>query len=822
MIRLLSILLFCLLWVLPAGAVSFESIMVRGTMTDTISWNHGSVGTPTVPAQIQLSVGTGDSGVGNGNQPICINWFKCSQYNLNSNSPTILDANQYPNAGTMTDTMSWNPIKQTPLSYYSGNWEELWTGGPFQINNDSGITIVSDPQSCSNGDGSGNAGHFKGTNCDVIFSYGSNPGGNAVIPIGTWGTTTPVSGAALFRSSDKTAYLAGQVFLPEYISILKSLNPLAIRTMGMSFPVQNAENVASWSDRLPMTAASWGAQNWIPNDWAGADTTHTDNYVLGSYTNMPGTWTDSELFQASFTHGSNAGLTITGAANDSGNSEVRLTVSSTSTLTTNQNVLVSNCQSNSPPTVYEITVESGTTLDLQGTTYSSAWANCPASGGGNGLLTTTTVNVGSRGAKFVLPIAGLFGNPGIANGDNGTFIYDALLGILVYSSGGISAGLPPETHIAMANESGRPLWFNFHPYWHAADVTSFIDYANANLTTDLYVEFDNENWNYNYQGQVWQQRGEAIGLPSGSNTASYSYIGLQIRVLFGAATAAWTGGSAHLHRVNAAQESGSPALFASLQFSGSNLCGTSCGNSTYQSKIGTDYNASPNRPQDYSDAYAIATYFNGAQSGGNQFNALSQITGTCNGTTCTGLIAAASCYAAPSSSTCGSGGTSALALQFMDTDNRSGQLIGETGCTYPTNVTNLFTVSCSQSAIWGGAGGWNAQALADGKKLLAYEGGFSNYGPTAAYLTSLGDGNATADATNINNLEVAYRSSSLFYATYIYWNTIWFSNSQVAGNSNLSIQNGPTVGIGAQNWGMVTSIMPLATWQNYNAFEAIN
>jgi hypothetical protein len=269
--------------------------------------------------------------------------------------------------------------------------------------------------------------------------------------------------------------------------------------------------------------------------------------------------------------------------------------------------------------------------------------------------------------------------------------------------------------------------------------------------------------------------------------------------------------------VNAAQAAGNPSNFATYQFSGSALCGTSCGNSTYQSIIGTDYDASPNRPQDYSDDYAIATYFQGAQAQGNN-GTLSQISGTCNGSICTGLIAAASCYAAPSNSTCGTGGTSALALQFADNDTRSGTYIGSSGCTWGPGYP-LFTVICLQTNV---SAGWNTQATTDRKSLIAYEGGWASYGPSAAYLSSIGDGNASTDATNINNLLIAYRSSSLFYNTYLYWNSTWFGNSQVVGNSNLGIQGAGGIGVNSQNWFMTLTIMPLVTYQNYNAFQTIN
>lgn len=785
-----------------------------------------SSGATPAAAQILLSLGQADLGGTLGSQPTCINWLKCTQYNLNGNSPTILDANLYPNNGAVTNTMSWATILLPASSYYSGNWEIIWTGGPFQINVDNGITIVSDPQSCSNGDSSGNVSHLKGTNCDVTYSYGANPSGNAQIPPGTWGTGTPVSGVALIRTSDKAAYLAGQIFTPEFLNILSALNPLVLRAMGMGFNVQQTENESSWGARLPSTAASFQMGNgyWIPNDWAGSDTTHTDNYILTSYPNMPGSWTNSELFQASFTNGSNPALTITGAANDSGNSEVRLTVSSTSALSTNQQVLVSNCAESLPPTVYTITVENGTTLDLQGTTYSSIWNDCPQSGGGNGLLTTTTVNVGSRGAKFVLPMNSILSSPGIANGDTGTFVYDALLGVLLYSNGGIYGGLPPEMMVALANEAGKPLWFNIPPLWQTADVTSAIDYFNSNLNGDLYLEFNNENWNFATMGaQLFTQRGLGIGLITSSNEAMYSYIGLEIRQLFGAATSAWTKGSSHLHRVNAAQACCDTASdFSTYQLSGSVLCGTSCGNSTYQSKVGTDYDVSPNRPMDYSDAYSVATYFQGAQAQGGA-PTLASINGTCNGTVCTGLIASASCYASPSSTTCGTGGTAQLGLNFIDTDTRSGTYIGYSGCLWNVAGANSFTIGCMNNSSTGYAYQWNAQAAADGKQLIAYEGAWSGYGPTAAQLTALGDGNASTDATNINNLLIAYRSSSLFYTTYIFWNTTWFANSQAVGNSQLGIQgSGSSIPVGVQNWQLVTGIMPLATYQNYNAFEAIN
>src|SRR5581483_2662680 len=124
------------------------------------------------------------------------------------------------------------------------------------------------------------------------------------------------------------------------------------------------------------------------------------------------------------------------------------------------------------------------------------------------------------------------------------------------------------------------------------------------------------------------------------------------------------------------------------------------------------------------DALGAATYFGGAQTlllPGivADLSSFSQINGACNGTSCTGIIAAASCYAGRSNATCGTGGAAQLALNFVDSDIRNGSFIGGSTCTSPVD---LFTISCLVST-W--ISQWSAVAVSEGKPFLAYEGGNS-------------------------------------------------------------------------------------------------
>lgn len=848
-------------------------------------WTHGNK----QPSSIQIAIGSGDWPY------MFVNFFLTAgsvgtNPNLNGLLPSVLNINGYPTSTPTARIVYSQPSAPACTSVAPCELGFTGTGAVLML---SGTTAVSDPGGCMVA-----SSYFIGTNCVVQFYWTSgatpSPLSIAFPPNGDGGHTisySSFSAAYLIRESDKTAYtscVGGTLtacFTPEWLTVFGHLKPLAIRTLGFSFPnqVANAENECQWKYRTPTAAFVYTAWTWIPNIWAG-NASGTDQYTTSSYTDMPVGWQDGECFQANFNSAGSSypALAATTPASDSGVVQLPITASGTLTTATivsnvlvgtasgtitagmyvndgtdaagvctivsgsagtyttsgctntasttirtytpvaaSQRVLVQNTPSTTPPTVYTSTglTFSGclnaavACLDLTGSTYSASWLT-------GGVVTTTTINVGSRGAKFVTGAQGQTA-PGIIGGgtkDFGTFVYDGLLGIVLYQTGGMNAGIPPEMQVAAANALKVPLWFNIPPYWTEANYSSISGataYFSANLTHDLYIENNNEQWNANFQANWYILRGWAIGLTTQGNL---SYTGLQDRINFGTVTSNWGQSAAKLHRVLAAQAFGTPSLNDTYKFQGSTLCGTTCGNSLYQAAIGTDYNVSPNRPIDYADAISIATYFQGAQENGNN-GTLVQLTGTCNGSTCSGIIAAAACYAAPSNSTCGTGGTATLATAFIYADNTTGSYVGGGTC---SDSGQEFTIGCQETNIWGP---WNTVAVAEGKPMLAYEGGWSSLGQTAAYLTSIGDANATADATNINNLLVGYRTDPSFYTLYTYWNTTWLGNSKATGNSNLTVQGGGSIAIHQQNWSlMLGSILPLPItyFKNFTAIQAIN
>jgi hypothetical protein len=737
--------------------------------------------------------------------------------------PANITANGYPINGTLASGQNfYNACVLPTLAEYSGTWEFSFSGtGSVQLQFAT-ISNVTDPQGCWNSSAANP--FFVGTNCDVTFNITALSGGtNTNINFVGPATYSNISNIALIRSTDKTLFTQGQIWTPESVQIMKKVNPLALRTMGMTFPSQTGgnENSGSWSYRTPAAAVSYANPTWFPNLWSSSITYNGtvgagyDQYTASGATDTPISWTDREMLQGTFPSASAAALSATAAA-DNGSGVVRLTLAATSTLTTNQQILLQNVNGlNNPSTVWTITVVDSTHIDLQGSTYSTSWN--PTSGS-PATIVTTTINIASRGAKFIVG-SGYLGAPSIAASQNGTLVYDATFavsgtspttatGALIYTSGAVNAGVPIEAQVQLANLIGKPLWFNIPPYYQTGSVTSLASYVCGNANSAPYVEYDNETWNSQWQTQWFTQHGLALGFILGSNRASLGAVGLYHRQLMAAATSACTS----VKRVIGSQSAtGVTTNFDLYEAKGSLLCGTSCGNALYQAFVGTDYNASPNRPIDYADMIAIDTYFAGTQEVGN--GTLAQITGTCNGTTCTGIIAAATCYATPNSTNCGTGGSQQTALQFIDTDTRNG--------TFADGTTNNGSIVQKQTNI---LATWNTEAASLSKPLIAYEGGLGSRGQTASYLTGIGDANASTDATNINNLIIAYRASSLYLATYQYWNQQWFSNnSQVIGNSNLQLEGGGTINPGGQFWGLMQGYyLDNTFWQSYYGACAIN
>jgi hypothetical protein len=737
-----------------------------------------AIGHDTPRPQIGFVVGASDV------PGMFLNWIHSAGGLQGRFNPADFDANGNPNIASPTDT-AYNAIYALPsLAQYRGTWEYGFSGTGARRIQGVDINIVSDPRHCYR-----NSGYIEGTNCDVVFSWRANPPSPVTLQWLAGAAYSGMNNEFLIRSSDKAAFQAGQILTPEFISILHGANPLFVRTLGLTFPNQHDQNCGSWKYRTPATANSWTGGSWFPSLWSGS-ITGTDHYIAVAARDTPPTWTDQEMLQGTLPNASNPAIKISHAASDDG--LVQLTVNSTATLTTNQQVLVMNAvyqtfgQNLEAPHIYTIKVVDGTHLDLNGTSYSPEWNNA-------GLVVTTTIDIAGRGPKFMVATGGMAA-PNVAASASGTLFYDAPLNLVLYSPGPEMCGMPFEEQAELANEIGGSLWQNIPQLFRPADVTALTAYYAAHLLSDLYLELANENWNPIFTSyQYFYQRGYKIGLVLSGNEANYGAVGLISRQLFAAAQTAWTRPRSSLMLISAVQvNGGSPNLYEKYQFSGSVLCGASCGNPAYQSAVGIDYNRSPNRPKDYMDAYSGASYFSGSEQNGDS-GTLAQLSG---------LINAGTEFAS---------GDRKDALDFIDTDNRAGEC---GGC-----PAAIYTIAYGQTSIFPG---WNTVAANDDKNFIAYEGGYSSFGPTATYLTRLGDAHAEADATNINNLEIAYRSSPQFFDTYIYQNKVLFSFSQVVGNSQLQVR-GSTIPPGRQAWFVLQGgYFDLKPYQNYYALQAIN
>jgi hypothetical protein len=681
--------------------------------------------------------------------------------------------------------------------------------------------IISDPQRCFKGSST-----FSGNNCNIVFALHANPGNTFAFLSGH--TYSKMSGAFLIRSTDKVAYLAcasgsySRCFTPEYIAQMQGLGHIAaLRTMAMNFPAQagGGNNEASWAYRTPRTALTYYVDNWFPDLWAGS-ASGVDQYTLGSYPSMPASWTDGEEFQANFPSSNGAVLKIRGASSNGGLVQLSLTGSTTAKLKQGQQILVAS-QAECPtyklgtsgkPVVYAIdSIDDSTHFTLARTTYSSAW-RCSSA-----IVSTTTIDAGGRGPKFVTDMNVLNGAI-ISSGANATLIYDGYLDVLLYAAGGIQSGVPKEIQAGLANALQAPLWMNIPQHYDLHSVSSMVVFLSGYLSKDLFLEYGNENWNFVFPAQWIQQRGMALGLPTSDFNALMSFAGLRARQMFANAKSTWSRDASLLHLVLAgASFAGTTAsLWDTYEFKGSTLCGKSCGNPVYQSLVGTDYNVAPNRPIDLlgsAGGISYASYFHGPQIDGGQ-GTLKQLAGSCNGTTCTGIIAAATCFTSPSSLTCGTGGGKETALQFMYDDTYDG--------TFADGSGGAFSIEYVQKKA---SVAWNIVAASYPVSVFSYEGGYDAPGLNQSYLTSIGDTSASSctpcngaptDATNIAKLLIAFKNSSLFYTAVETWDAQFFANSQSKYNSWLGIT-------GPSQWSLLsTGFPPLYILQPYKSYNAIS
>lgn len=152
---------------------------------------------------------------------------------------------------------------------------------------------------------------------------------------------------------------------------------------------------------------------------------------------------------------------------------------------------------------------------------------------------TATINVGARGAVPIFTIFGTASISGTVQVGNCTLIYDSVLGGYIYTNSGISARVPIETQIGLANRVGCVLWYNIPPHFTDDDsvmepVSSVEQVALLMNSTCQYgggLEFANEIWNIGggFEATTWAGfSGAALGFPNTNGIAStHSFYGFK-------------------------------------------------------------------------------------------------------------------------------------------------------------------------------------------------------------------------------------------------------------------------------------------------------
>lgn len=646
-----------------------------------------------------------------------------------------------------------------------------------------------------------------------------------------------LSNMILCRDQDYSSIAAGGIdsyFYHKFLSVIQTENPLILRPMGET--VNGGTELLTnplWALRKPLTAMSWAQTFSYPPSVFAGNSSGVNALTTGSYSTMPGSWTDKETFlfntpantvtisiaspallslpksvvpgevlklyttgalptgvtttayyyaldsgttniriaatpggAAINTSGTQSGthsmsqttaLVITAIASNGGADLPRLTLESTSGLTTGDVVTVS-CGNIG---TFTITVIDATHIDLASSYPSGAVLNFSAGGQvwsastglspitdpgnstGRSFIATTSINVGSRGAKLVSGINGMPLAPGIlqiATGNAGginSCTYDAITdSVMIYQGGLYAETMMLELQIALANKLNKHLWYEFGVAVADATVTSAVQFAAANLNSQLklHLAYSNETWNgaftqYYYLLRYAVAKNYAYN-NSGSVQQAYTATGIRTLQIMNLASTAWTGAgrsTSSLRRIISIQAFGSTTLFQTYLLNGNDLPAPN--------------NASPNRPVDRADICTWANYWNGVLFNG-------QYVGT--GAEYAALVSAASDYAS------GNPSLMASALTWVYND-----VMGLNGTAPPTGTTDfsvnsLITTGGTNAGI---APGWEAvfasyDATRAGISLapldmVAYEGGPDLRAPTQAECTALGIGSSFTDITNL-------------------------------------------------------------------------
>jgi hypothetical protein len=545
--------------------------------------------------------------------------------------------------GTAAMDSNGYPTRSFTGTVYLINDQTQWTGVPYVVTWSSGTQLqlaFSSASSCSvSGTGGSFTGCISGGGVTLTID-GTGAGSMTFTPgsvltmqfpgTGTYGAANTAA-LTLMRVSDVSTYaayaVAGNIagaITPEFLTVLQGMHMKTMRTM--AWDNTNDTNQTQWRYRSPPSAMSWNYHyplgTWSGGAGSAGAITGTDIYSAALAPDQStGAWTQGETFMGSVTNASSPVINVSFASNN-GAGLCRLTVNSTTTLTTGQSVWVSGLLDTSFNSlaacngVFTITVVGGTLVDLQGTTFSGTY-------GSSGWVGVQTLAVtGKTGPKF---IGSLQAYPPGANYDQGiqpgigTFVYDSILDKVLYTNNGIMTSVPIETNVSIANQIGANLWSNIPAMADDNYVTQWATGA-LGLNSNLYFmpEYGNEVWNSQFTGTQWAQaRGFAFGFPGLSNRAVYGYYGLRVRQAMGnLIPAVWSSRMSKLRRTLMVQAYSDGPTNELYRMSGSDLApsgtSTGIGNSVYDAFTGSaNYTTAPNRPVDVVETMGYAAYTTG-------------------------------------------------------------------------------------------------------------------------------------------------------------------------------------------------------------------
>lgn len=458
----------------------------------------------------------------------------------------------------------------------------------------------------------GGIGVPPGTGGCVIFSLASvnNPNnGNTFFLFPQAGTYASLPNNVVagendlvwVKQSNLASLVAGQRFTPEFLTYLRGINPKTLRTMGLDHWGNTFTNQSLWAYRNQPATFSWLQPVYAPSArdtdsggiigsaGSGSYPTSVDQYIAAGAADTPLTWTDGEVLQGIVTNQATR-ITVSGAvactigAGCSNNTDVLLTVSATTTLATNQPVWIAGVsgtiEANSSivggvqPTT--ITVVDGTHIELQGVNFTNAYSSSTT-----GVVGTQTINIASRGAKF---IADEYGEPLYYTGAgdawaasaNQTFVYSATLGVVLYGfNNGVTQSVPWEVLADLANRVGSNLWINIPAWATDSYITSLATtlLGLLNPKAKLYIENANEVWDFSWPQTTYAQQIALVwGIPEGDEAGYLSWGGYRLKQITADFLAAgWT--IPHLWPVMLFQETASPIEVQYYRMNGVSLGG---------------------------------------------------------------------------------------------------------------------------------------------------------------------------------------------------------------------------------------------------------